>query len=91
MARSADARYGFRSEVLGQFAMVNVELLKLVDDIKPILRMYVVYPKNVNAENAPGKLKELAGREFSEGWGFRDTFRDLKRNLREIGCKGFRD
>jgi hypothetical protein len=41
-----------RSEVLGQFAMVNVELLNLVEDIKPILKMFVVYPKNVNAENA---------------------------------------
>ncbi|KAG0570139.1 hypothetical protein KC19_6G141600 [Ceratodon purpureus] len=40
------------SEVLGQFAMVNVELLNLVEDIKPILKMFVVYPKNVNAENA---------------------------------------
>jgi len=43
---------GCRSEVLGQFAMVNVELLNLVEDIKPILKMFVVYPKNVNAENA---------------------------------------
>ncbi|XP_073396757.1 uncharacterized protein [Physcomitrium patens] len=40
------------SEVLGQFAMVNVELLNLVEDIKPILKAFVVYPKNVNAENA---------------------------------------
>ncbi|CAM6045823.1 unnamed protein product [Sphagnum compactum] len=39
------------SEVLGQFAMVNVELLNLVEDIKPILKVFVVYPKNVNAEN----------------------------------------
>ncbi|KAL3702340.1 hypothetical protein R1sor_020362 [Riccia sorocarpa] len=41
------------TEVLGQFAMVNVELLNLIDDVKPILKMFVVYPKNVNAENAP--------------------------------------
>ncbi|KAH9573495.1 hypothetical protein CY35_01G003700 [Sphagnum magellanicum] len=40
------------SEVLGQFAMVNVELLNLVEDIKPILKVFVVYPKNVNAENS---------------------------------------
>ncbi|MCO5572840.1 hypothetical protein L7F22_026599 [Adiantum nelumboides] len=39
-------------EVLGQFSMVNVELLNLVEDIKPILRMFVVHPKNVNAENS---------------------------------------
>lgn len=32
--------------------MVNVELLNLVEDIKPILKAFVVYPKNVNAENA---------------------------------------
>jgi hypothetical protein len=38
--------------VLGQFAMVNVELLNLVEDIKPILKVFVVYPKNVNAENS---------------------------------------
>lgn len=42
-----------RPEVLGQFSMVNVELLNLVEDIKPILKMFVVHPKNVNAENAP--------------------------------------
>lgn len=40
------------SEVLGQFSMVNVELVNLVEDIKPILKMFVVHPKNVNAENA---------------------------------------
>ncbi|KAI5069448.1 hypothetical protein GOP47_0015749 [Adiantum capillus-veneris] len=39
-------------EVLGQFSMVNVELLNLVEDIKPILKMFVVHPKNVNAENS---------------------------------------
>ncbi len=38
--------------MLGQFAMVNVELLNLVEDIKPILKVFVVYPKNVNAENS---------------------------------------
>lgn len=32
--------------------MVNVELLNLVEDIKPILRMFVVYPKNVTAEKS---------------------------------------
>ncbi len=38
--------------MLGQFAMVNVELLNLVEDIKPILKVFVVYPKNVNKENS---------------------------------------
>ncbi|KAH7307296.1 hypothetical protein KP509_22G053100 [Ceratopteris richardii] len=32
--------------------MVNVRLLKLVEDIKQILKMFVVHPKNVNAEIA---------------------------------------
>ena len=48
-----------RSEVLSQFSMVNVELVNLVEDIKPILRMFVVHPKNVNAENAPSKSCSL--------------------------------
>lgn len=43
--------------MLGQFAMVNVELLNLIDDVKPILKMFVVYPKTVNAENAPSKWR----------------------------------
>eukprot|EP00249_Psilotum_nudum_P022862 c28663_g1_i2 orf=228-1868(+) len=40
------------SEVLSQFSMVNIELLTFVEDIKPILKMFVVHPKNVNAESA---------------------------------------
>ncbi|KAJ7522425.1 hypothetical protein O6H91_18G010100 [Diphasiastrum complanatum] len=41
------------SEVLGQFAIVNMELLNLVEDIKPMLKVFVAYPKSVNVENAP--------------------------------------
>ena len=53
-----------RSEVLGQFAMVNVELLNLVEDIKPILKMFVVYPKNVNGDNATSNsLQPFISRE----------------------------
>uniref|UniRef100_A0A7N0RGJ1 Mediator of RNA polymerase II transcription subunit 8 n=1 Tax=Kalanchoe fedtschenkoi TaxID=63787 RepID=A0A7N0RGJ1_KALFE len=38
--------------VLGQFSMVNLELFNIVDDIKKVSKAFVVYPKNVNAENA---------------------------------------
>ncbi|XP_042050426.1 mediator of RNA polymerase II transcription subunit 8-like isoform X2 [Salvia splendens] len=39
-------------DVLGQFSMVNLELYNIVEDIKNVSKAFVVYPKNVNAENA---------------------------------------
>uniref|UniRef100_A0A1D1YK23 Putative mediator of RNA polymerase II transcription subunit 8 n=1 Tax=Anthurium amnicola TaxID=1678845 RepID=A0A1D1YK23_9ARAE len=39
-------------DVLGQFSMVNMELFSIVEDIKKVSKAFVVYPKNVNAENA---------------------------------------
>ncbi|GAB2292916.1 hypothetical protein Dimus_027145 [Dionaea muscipula] len=39
-------------DVLGQFSMVNLELFNIVEDIKKVSKAFVVYPKNVNAENA---------------------------------------
>jgi hypothetical protein len=46
------------------FAMVNVEMLQLVDDIKPILKAYVVCPKNVNADNATSTLRDVNAGNF---------------------------
>ncbi|XP_057549744.1 mediator of RNA polymerase II transcription subunit 8 [Amaranthus tricolor] len=39
-------------DVVGQFSMVNLELFSIVEDIKKASKAFVVYPKNVNAENA---------------------------------------
>ncbi|KAG2636797.1 mediator of RNA polymerase II transcription subunit 8-like isoform X2 [Panicum virgatum] len=40
-------------DVLGQFSMVSMELFNIVEDIKHVSKVFVVYPRNVNAENAP--------------------------------------
>ncbi|GAB4849942.1 hypothetical protein Ancab_029242 [Ancistrocladus abbreviatus] len=39
-------------DVLGQFSMVNLELFNIVEDIKKVSKAFVVYPKNLTAENA---------------------------------------
>ncbi|XP_062193846.1 mediator of RNA polymerase II transcription subunit 8 isoform X2 [Phragmites australis] len=39
-------------DVLGQFSMVSMELFNIVEDIKNVSKVFVVYPRNVNAENA---------------------------------------
>ncbi|XP_015630840.1 mediator of RNA polymerase II transcription subunit 8 isoform X1 [Oryza sativa Japonica Group] len=39
-------------DVLGQFSMVSMELFNIVEDIKKVSKVFVVYPRNVNAENA---------------------------------------
>jgi hypothetical protein len=39
-------------DILGQYSMVNLELFNIVDDIKKVSKAFIVYPKNVNAENA---------------------------------------
>ncbi|XP_044390155.1 mediator of RNA polymerase II transcription subunit 8 isoform X2 [Triticum aestivum] len=39
-------------DVLGQFSMVSMELFNIVEDIKKVNKGFVVYPRNVNAENA---------------------------------------
>ncbi|TVT99901.1 hypothetical protein EJB05_54692, partial [Eragrostis curvula] len=39
-------------DVLGQFSMVSMELFSIVEDIKNVSKVFVVYPRNVNAENA---------------------------------------
>ena len=41
-----------RQDVLGQFSMVSMELFNIVEDIKKVNKGFVVYPRNVNAENA---------------------------------------
>lgn len=41
-----------RQDVLGQFSMVSMELFNIVEDIKNVSKVFVVYPRNVNAENA---------------------------------------
>jgi hypothetical protein len=41
-----------RQDVLGQFSMVSMELFNIVEDINKVNKGFVVYPKNVNAENA---------------------------------------
>lgn len=45
-----------RQEILGQFSMVNLELYNIVEEIKNVSKAFVVYPKNVNAENATSML-----------------------------------
>lgn len=39
-------------DILGQFSMVNMELFNIVEDIKKVSKAFIVYPKNVNGENA---------------------------------------
>ncbi|XP_078161991.1 mediator subunit 8 isoform X1 [Carex rostrata] len=39
-------------EALGQFSMVSMELFNIVEDIKKVSKAFVVYPRNVNAQNA---------------------------------------
>lgn len=39
-------------DILGQFSIVNLELLNIVEDIRKVSKAFVVNPKNVNAENA---------------------------------------
>ncbi|WVZ65843.1 hypothetical protein U9M48_015142 [Paspalum notatum var. saurae] len=39
-------------DVLGQFSMVSMELFNIVEDIKKVSKVFVVYPRNVNAETA---------------------------------------
>ncbi|XP_004515306.1 mediator of RNA polymerase II transcription subunit 8-like isoform X1 [Cicer arietinum] len=39
-------------DILGQYSMVNLELFNIVDDIKKVSKPFLVYPKNVNADNA---------------------------------------
>lgn len=41
-----------RQDILGQFSMVNLELFNIVEDIKKVSKAFVVYPKNVKADNA---------------------------------------
>lgn len=41
--------------MLGQFSMVSMELFSIVEDIKKVSKAFVVYPRNVNAENATSK------------------------------------
>lgn len=36
--------------------MVNLELYNIVEDIKNVSKAFVVYPKNVNAENATSMI-----------------------------------
>ena len=50
---------GTRQDVVGQFSMVNLELFSIVEDIKKASKAFVVYPKNVNAENASSKWLSL--------------------------------
>lgn len=45
-----------RQDVLGQFSMVSMELFNIVEDIKKVNKGFVVYPRNVNAENAASEL-----------------------------------
>lgn len=39
-------------DILGQYSMINLELFNIVDDIKKVSKAFIVFPKNVNAENA---------------------------------------
>lgn len=39
-------------DVLGQFSVVNMGLVTIVEDIKKVSKAFVVYPKNVNQENS---------------------------------------
>ncbi|KAG6522791.1 hypothetical protein ZIOFF_019946 [Zingiber officinale] len=41
-----------RQDALGQFSMVSMDLFNIVEDIKNVSKAFVVYPRNVNAENA---------------------------------------
>jgi len=41
-----------RQDVLRQFSIVSMELFNTVEDIKNVSKVFVVYPRNDNAENA---------------------------------------
>ncbi|KAF8700707.1 hypothetical protein HU200_034058 [Digitaria exilis] len=53
IARTNPAASPKWQDVLGQFSMVSMELFNIVEDIKNVSKVFVVYPRNVNAENAP--------------------------------------
>ncbi|CAN6211314.1 unnamed protein product [Urochloa humidicola] len=53
IARTNPAASPKWQDALGQFSMVSMELFKIVEDIKNVSKVFVVYPRNVNAENAP--------------------------------------
>ncbi|KAL6601418.1 hypothetical protein ACP70R_044638 [Stipagrostis hirtigluma subsp. patula] len=52
IARTNPAASPKWQDVLGQFSMVSMELFNIVEDIKNVSKVFVVYPRNVNAENA---------------------------------------
>ncbi|KAG0525712.1 hypothetical protein BDA96_06G080300 [Sorghum bicolor] len=41
-----------RQDVLRQFSIVSMELFNIVEDIKNVSKVFVVYLRNVNAKNA---------------------------------------
>lgn len=54
-----------RQDILGQFSMVNLELFNIVEDIKKVSKAFVVYPKNVTAENATSTSVSITSRVIS--------------------------
>ena len=48
-----------RQDILGQYSMVNLELFSIVDEMKKVSKAFLVYPKNVNAENATGMFSSF--------------------------------
>lgn len=53
-------------DVLSQFSVVNVSLVKIVDDIKKVSKAFVIYPKNVNQENSTKLPVMLSSKLFPE-------------------------
>ncbi|CAF2090613.1 unnamed protein product [Brassica napus] len=41
-----------RKDILGRYKMINLDLFILVEEVKQVSKALVVFPKNVNAENA---------------------------------------
>ena len=41
-----------RQDILNQYSMVNLELFNIMEEVNKVSKAFVVYPKNVNAENA---------------------------------------
>ena len=45
-----------RQEIVGQFAVLNVQFFILTKEFRPLLRHFVVHPNSVNAEVAAGEF-----------------------------------
>ncbi|XP_042442038.1 mediator of RNA polymerase II transcription subunit 8-like isoform X3 [Zingiber officinale] len=53
-------------DALGQFSMVSMQLFNIVEDIKNVSKAFVIFPRNINAENATVLPVMLSSKLFPE-------------------------